>query len=474
MLNYLKKCKLSNISFIVLTTLGSCLFNITYADTLNEAIHHSLLINPEAIFSANNGAANLFSEQSKTPHQNKLDTLLKGLLLTQAEVAHTIAPLKAHDLSLQVVNDFLSVVYQEKRLDLARANLRFYRMIYLDNPSQKSLEKILTPRLAEAEAEVLKSQNLLHQSQKQYAKTVGKWPNKLQAPFAPENKDLPQSVGQAIEQGLDNYLYVLSSQDEAYDKSDYDDLGRLDYNKNHKDHLLKKQSMLEFSKSIRASWDEWTEAGIKANTLKKEVAELSLLRDNQLASFKKDGTLVRALLDAEKALYKKQLSYNRNEFKEQAARFCILDSTGNLHAFINSSSIETVENKPSTTSLEILADLDKISLPYPDYKPQFDSDIPNTMSANEEPSVGALNGTASIARSPCYVSAGTFKNKANAVALVNRLNSLGFIAFMKTEEKGSSVFIGPYDYPRHASIGMKRLKDIAHVQGSLIMTSSIG
>lgn len=485
MLKYLKKFKLSNISCFFLASLWSFFINTTFADTLNEAIQHSLLTNPEAIFNASKGSSSFFSEtQTKNLSHDKLDNLFKGLALNQAEVAHPKVPGRAYDLSLQVVNDYLLVVFQEKRLEIARANLRLYRMIFLENPKQKALEKTIIPRLAEAEAQVLKSQSILHKAQKQYAKTVGKWPNKLKSPVVPENKSLPQSVGQAIEQGLDNYLYVLSSQDKSYDESDYENIGLGDYNKAHKEHLLKKRSMMEFSKSIRASWDEWTEAGIKANILKKELAELSLSRDTQLATFKKGVATVQELLDTQQALYQKQIAYNRSELKELAARYRILDSIGTLHNFINSNpSVDTAENRPSSTSPEILADLDKISLPYPDYKPQFSSDITNTMSMNLELSVNTVatkvpsnnnNSVPGIALSSCYVSAGTFKNKANAIALVNRLSSLGFIAFLKTEEKGSSVLIGPYDYPRHGSIVMKRLKDIAHVQGVLIRTSATG
>jgi adhesin transport system outer membrane protein len=376
-------------------------------------------------------------------------------------------------------------------------------MVFLENTNDKSdkssklKEKTIASYLAEAEAQVLKAQSILHEAQKQYAKAVGKWPNNLSAPFVPDNKDLPQSVAQAIEQGLDNYLFILSSQDKP-SASEYANNGLEVFHEKqkHKAHQINR-SVLEFSNAIRASWDEWTEAGIRTNTLKKELTEMGLNRDNQLSSYKKDKGSVKNLLEAQKALYKKQIAYNKSELRELSARYLILDSIGTMQNFINVStnaaeSENNVENSVNTTSPEI-ADLDKIDLPYPDYKPQFNTSLADTMAMNtamntelnsstlpaaeatpNKTEANSSNSASPIALKPCYVSAGTFKNKANAVALVNRLQGLGFMAFLKTDQRGSSVLIGPYDYPRHANVGMQRLKDIAHVQGVLVFNAGVG
>ncbi|MGQ3889407.1 SPOR domain-containing protein [Legionella sp. CNM-1927-20] len=67
-----------------------------------------------------------------------------------------------------------------------------------------------------------------------------------------------------------------------------------------------------------------------------------------------------------------------------------------------------------------------------------------------------------------YITAGHFKTKANAVALVSRLKKLGFKVLIQPLTQGTSVLIGPYDFRPHAVISMKELRNIANVQGALI------
>jgi hypothetical protein len=130
MLNNLKKRKQSNISFFFLASLWSLTLPVS-ADTLNEAIQHSLITNPEVIFNSNERASSLFSDaSSKNIKHDKLEPLLKGLALNQTDCSHSKVPGLGHDLSIQVVNHYLLVVYQEKRVEIAKANQRLYRMVF--------------------------------------------------------------------------------------------------------------------------------------------------------------------------------------------------------------------------------------------------------------------------------------------------------------------------------------------------------
>ena len=225
--------------------------------------------------------------------------------------------------------------------------------------------------------------------------------------------------------------------------------------------------MLELSKSIRAAWDEWTVLGLKLNMLRKELAEVAMLRDAQQEAFKEGKASAIELLEAQGKLYQAQIAYNRYEYKEIQARFYILDSVGSLLTHINAPPIEqdkTMEIGAKDTDLratEALAEMDKIANPYPDYNFEFNVDLDDNMSLFKDPLV-------SNPKSPWYISAGYFDNKANAIALVNRLNALGFMASSIISKKGINVIVGPYDFPRQARTGMRRLQEMAHVQGVLM------
>lgn len=435
MLNYFKKRRQCNMSLVFLASL--CFTAMpAIAEDLREAIQHGLVTKPAEIF--------IFGSAENTQHA-RLDHIFNGLKLNRQDSLHaspTSPSSVTNDLALQVVDHYLSVFFKEKRLDLAKANLRLHRMVFLENPKDKAIAS----RLAEAESTVLSAQKCLYEAQKKYAKVVGKWPGQLTLPQIPDSMAMPSSVGQAIEQGWDNYLFLMSYMQKPNSKP-----------------LIKKRSMLELSKAIRSDWEQWTAAGLGTNTLKKALSETTTLRDKQLEAFKQNKLPALALIDAQSSLYKAQIAFNISEYTELKARYHILDSVGTLLAFINTSPTSNIANKEkeeiSKPAEVVLSDTDKLAYPYPDYKPQFHAELLNSMSG-QKPLSDLL--------SPCYVFAGTFKNKANAVALVNRLTELGFMAILKTEPLGSSVLIGPYDYPSHATIGMNRLKDMAHVQGVLI------
>lgn len=447
-----------------------------FAESLGEAVQHSLISNPEVIFNSNKD----FLVNSKIPGQafaGEQGGIFNQLKFNPPEESKLKPPGVANDLASSVVKQYLLVMLNEKVLELARTNLRVNRTVYLAVKSQKTSgikgrieQKKVARLLAQAESNLIAVQANLHEAKKQYAKVVGKWPNKLSWPRVPANTDLPSSVGEAIEQGLDNYLSLVSSQQGI--NSNFDVLA-LDFSEKQTAPKIKKRSMVELSKSIRASWDDWTATGLKLNLVRKNLAAVTQARDADQEKFKDGKCTPLALLNSQKLYYQTQIEYDRREYRELAARYEILDSIGRLLPYINMSVPEELANDDSGNSVDTinLTELDKISSPYPDYKPQFASEIAMSMDMPELAitKIDKNNDTSALSAA-WYVSAGTFKTKANAIALVNRLKGLGFIVFIDTQPKGSSVLIGPYDYPRHAAIGMERLRDIAHVQGILVKT----
>lgn len=454
-----------------------------FSVTLGEAVEHSLISNPEVIFNSNKG---MFAN-SKIPGQTfpgEPGSAFSKLKFNQHDEAKLKPQGVANDLASGVVNQYLLVMLNEKLLDLARANLRVNRTVFLTLKSQKTSRKTgsgerkkIASQLARAEANVLSAQTSLHEAKRKYAKVVGKWPGKLVWPQVPANTDLPSSVGQAIEQGLDNYLFLVSSKSGEYDVNYQNpDALALGFTGKPATPKIKNRSMVELSKSIRASWDDWTVTGLKLNQVRKNLAIINQTRDANQEKFKVGKCTPLDLLNSQKIYYQTQIEYERREYRELTARYRILDSIGKLLPFINTSLPGGMASAESVNPLDAvtLTEVDKISWPYPDYKPQFSPDIANSMEITELVSARIDKNNESPAMSSAwYVSAGTFKNKANAIALVNRLKGLGFIVFMETQAKGSSVLIGPYDYPRHAAVGMERLRDIAHVQGILVTARQV-
>jgi adhesin transport system outer membrane protein len=465
MLNYLKGSGM-RITLVATTLLVSLPM---FAESLCEAVQHSLISNPEVIFNSSKEFL-VNSKLSGQAYPGEQGGIFNQLKFNPPEEPKLKSPGVANDLASGVVKQYLLVMLNEKLLELARTNLRVNRTVYLALKSQESSgikarieQKKVARLLAQAESNLIAVQANLHEARKQYAKVVGKWPSKLIWPRVPANTDLPSSVGEAIEQGLDNYLSLVSSQHGINSNPDVLALG---FSEKHVTSKIKKRSMVELSKSIRASWDDWTATGLKLNLVRKNLAMVTQARDANQDKFKEGKCTTLDLLNSQKLYYQTQIEYDRREYRELAARYEILDSIGRLLPFINTSVPEGLANDDTGNSFDPvnLTEMDKISSPYPDYKPQFGSDIAMSM---EIPELATKNADAPLS-SAWYVSAGTFKNKANAIALVNRLKGLGFIVFIDTQPKGSSVLIGPYDYPRHAAIGMERLRDIAHVQGILV------
>ena len=485
-----------------------------FAETLSEAVQHSLISNPEVIFNSTKdlslaegvhkarGAYNTTLDLNASYSRSRTDTLetaekntvntakskpvgqakfsepnnlFNQLKFNQNEEPRLKTPGVASDLALGVVSQYLSVMLQEKLVNYAQVNLRLNRSVFLTVKQQKGLKKNnrvaldkVAAQVAKAESNLLRAQARLHQAKKNYAKVVGKWPSKLVWPLIPANSDLPSSVGQAIEQGLDNYpTEAFANTTEVH----YKNPGLVSFPENKKNYQIKNRSIIDLSKTVRISWDEWTTTGLKLNTLRKRLVAANLTRDTNQEKFKAGKGTWLNFLKSQKTFYQAQIAYECGENAEIVARYRILNSIGKLLPFINTNVSENLSSNEIGSSFKttILPEMDLASYPYPDYKPRFRDELVNAMEITALASAKShINKTASVSAHAWFVSAGNFKSRANAVALANRLKGLGFIVFMETLPTGSSVLIGPYEYRGHAVIGLERLKDIAHVQGILV------
>lgn len=445
------------------------------ADTLSEAIQQGLIAHPDMLLSANNTLPLAKSAERWHAHSGLgLDNHARQQHFTPAAaLALGNQSLPSKDLTRQDVNDdfvlgiinrYLYVLRSDKLLENAQLNFRLHRSVYMalsqekDNSSAHQAElRQVRARLAAAELAQMHAESVRHKAKTAYARVVGRWPTRLEWPEKPDSHDLPASVGQAIEQGLDNYSVSASAE------------GR---------QALKRRSMIALSDAIRQSWEDWTAIGLQINPLQKRLVATEELRDALKESFMQDKNNAIALLDAQTAFYEAQNKYVIISARDLSARYRILNSVGKLMPFVTRLNEDEVNMEGATdvassaqSALLQMADSDKTSLPYPSYKPEFQAQLEKTMqvTALSMPGVAAKpDELASKRSSAWYVSAGHFRNKANAIALAEKLKALGFMVDVKTRDQDSSVLIGPYEFRRHAVKGMSRLKETAHVRGVLV------
>lgn len=444
------------------------------ADTLAEAVQQSLITHPDVLLSSSNtlpkhsGAWHPgLNLNDASAHGANVFSSTASLALTSA--AARVNELKrqdiADDLALGVVNRYLDVLRCNKLLEAAQTNFRLHRSIYITLSQQKdssaahrSQLRQVRARLAKAESAQLRAETMRHTAKNIYAKVVGRWPMHLEWPAGPTSHDLPDSVGQAIEQGLDNYAMPVSTNPDT--------------------RKMERRSIIALSRAIRESWDDWTAAGLQLNSLQKQLSAAEENRNELKEQFRQGNASALHVLDAQANSYRLQKEYINVTSRELVARYQILNSIGRLTPFVtqcDEQDAQLAATNDTATSAEStllqLAELDKADYPYPSYKPQFQEQMAHMMQ------VTALNmpSLTTVAQVPAskyslawYVSAGDFKNRANAIALTERLKTLGFMVVLQANKNSSSVLLGPYEYRTRALRSMKRLKETAHVQGVLV------
>lgn len=209
------------------------------ADTLNDAVQHGMISNPDVLYntakslSARQGIdkakgayyptvdlnAGFGREWSENPTTQAIDgpgarTLnrtesyieMKQNLFAGGGIVNEVKrnenlfqaqKLKtqgvAEDLALDVVNRYLQVLLHEKLLGYARTNLRAHRSVFgmIKERSDAGLSREAeldqaAARLALAEANVISAEANLREVKINYAKVVGKWPENLLYPRVPK------------------------------------------------------------------------------------------------------------------------------------------------------------------------------------------------------------------------------------------------------------------------------------------------
>lgn len=438
----------------------------------------------------------------------------------------------AEDLALEITKDYLAVLLHERLYVYSIENLKAHRAVFKMIKERATAGITRTAevdqanaRLALAEANKISAQANLQEVRINYAKAVGKWPENLQWPRVPSRKNLPGSLTKAIEKGLDNHPTVKSSYADikqakaqyevaraAYfpevnlvlnssknknlgglsGPNDYDTAAiRMNYNtfrggadsahiretayQVQEAYETKNRALLQLKEAIRLSWNAYVSSTLRLTPLKRHVIASRKTRAAYQDEFKVGKRTLLDLLDSQNEYYESQIELARGENDEMLSRYRILNGMGCLLKYLNLRLPVNVVNNDvfSSAQTNILLNKNMDEIPYPnttDNPMVLTHPVQNMETTPLTKSMIDRNTTYPQQVTPklWYVSVGSFKDRNEAVALVKRLNGLGFSSFMSPYRDLLSVFVGPYEYRGHAGNGMERLKELAHVQGVLV------
>ncbi|HAT2063717.1 TPA: TolC family outer membrane protein [Legionella pneumophila] len=438
----------------------------------------------------------------------------------------------AEDLALEITKNYFAVLLHERLYAYSIENLKAHKAVFKMIKERATAGITRTAevdqanaRLALAEANKISALADLQEVKINYAKTVGKWPENLQVPHVPARKSLPNNLARIIEKGLDNHPTVKSSYADIKEaKAQYDvaraayypevnlvlnssknkNLGgligpndsdtvavRMNYNafrggadaariretayQVQEAYETKNRTLLELKETIRLAWNAYVASALRIQPLKQHVTASRKTRTAYQDEFKVGKRTLLDLLDSQNEYYESQIELARAENDEILSRYRILNGMGCLLKHLNLRLPVNVVNNDvfSSAQTNILLNRKMDEIPYPnntDNPMVLTHPVKNMEKTRLTKSMVDKNTTYPQQITPklWYISAGSFRDKNNAVALVKRLNGLGFTAFMSPYKDLLSVFVGPYEYRGHAGNGMERLKELAHVEGVLV------
>ncbi|HCF9881744.1 TPA: TolC family outer membrane protein [Legionella pneumophila] len=438
----------------------------------------------------------------------------------------------AEDLALEITKNYFAVLLHERLYAYSIENLKAHKAVFkmIKERADAGITRTAevdqaNARLALAEANKISALADLQEVKINYAKTVGKWPENLQMPHVPARKSLPNNLARIIEKGLDNHPTVKSSYADIKEaKAQYDvaraayypevnlvlnssknkNLGgligpndsdtvavRMNYNafrggadaariretayQVQEAYETKNRTLLELKETIRLAWNAYVASALRIQPLKQHVTASRKTRTAYQDEFKVGKRTLLDLLDSQNEYYQSQIELARAENDEILSRYRILNGMGCLLKYLNLRLPVNVVNNDvfSSAQTNILLNRKMDEIPYPnntDNPMVLTHPVKNMEKTRLTKSMVDKNTTYPQQITPklWYISAGSFRDRNNAIALVKRLNGLGFTAFMSPYKDLLSVFVGPDEYRGHAGNGMERLKELAHVEGVLV------
>ncbi|TID99433.1 agglutination protein, partial [Legionella pneumophila] len=416
----------------------------------------------------------------------------------------------AEDLALEITKNYFAVLLHERLYAYSIENLKAHKAVFKMIKERATAGITRTAevdqanaRLALAEANKISALADLQEVKINYAKTVGKWPENLQVPHVPARKSLPNNLARIIEKGLDNHPTVKSSYADIKEaKAQYDvaraayypevnlvlnssknkNLGgligpndsdtvavRMNYNafrggadaariretayQVQEAYETKNRTLLELKETVRLAWNAYVASALRIQPLKQHVTASRKTRTAYQDEFKVGKRTLLDLLDSQNEYYQSQIELARAENDEILSRYRILNGMGCLLKHLNLRLPVNVVNNDvfSSAQTNILLNRKMDEIPYPnntDNPMVLTHPVKNMEKTRLTKSMVEKNTTYPQQITPklWYISAGSFRDRNNAVALVKRLNGLGFTAFMSPYKDLLSVFVGPYEY----------------------------
>ncbi|HHF7379480.1 TPA: TolC family protein, partial [Legionella feeleii] len=297
----------------------------------------------------------------------------------------------AEDLALEIINRYLLVILHEKLYGYAITNYHAHRAVFgmIKERSEAGVSREAEvdqadARLALAESNKISAEANLQEARINYAKVVGKWPGKLVWPRVPTHQDLPRSLGEAIERGLDNHPTVRSTYADVKEaKSQYDvaraayyprvdfvlsasqnrnldgligpnndrmAMIRMNYNlfrggsddanvrqtayEVQEAYELKNKALIDMKESVRLSWNAWTASGLRLNPLRRHVVASRETRSAYQEQFKVGKRTLLDLLDSQNEYYQSQIELARGINDEVYSRYRLLNGMGRLLCYL--------------------------------------------------------------------------------------------------------------------------------------------
>lgn len=412
----------------------------------------------------------------------------------------------AEDLALEITKNYFAVLLHERLYAYSIENLKAHKAVFKMIKERATAGITRTAevdqanaRLALAEANKISALADLQEVKINYAKTVGKWPENLQVPNVPVRKSLPNNLARIIEKGLDNHPTVKSSYADIKEaKAQYDvaraayypevnlvlnssknkNLGgligpndsdtvavRMNYNafrggadaariretayQVQEAYETKNRTLLELKETIRLAWNAYVASALRIQPLKQHVTASRKTRTAYQDEFKVGKRTLLDLLDSQNEYYQSQIELARAENDEILSRYRILNGMGCLLKHLNLRLPVNVVNNDvfSSAQTNILLNRKMDEIPYPnntDNPMVLTHPVKNMEKTRLTKSMVDKNTTYPQQITPklWYISAGSFRDKNNAIALVKRLNGLGFTAFMSPYKDLLSVFVG--------------------------------
>jgi adhesin transport system outer membrane protein len=444
------------------------------AEGLNDAVQHAMVSNPELLFnraksfSAKNainvakGAyypnvrlnAGIGEERSMNPTTRAIQGGGSGRTLTRKESsielnqnlfaggslegevernrylyeAQRFSTLGvANDIALEVIDNYLNVLLQQRLLRLARSNLEAHRYVFgmikqrsSAGISRKAELEQAEARLALAESNKIAVEGNLREARITYAKVVGSWPRNLSAPKAPSRSELPPNLKVAIQEGLDNHptvkssyadvkeakaqykvakanhfprvdLVLSASRNENLDgligpNSDNLAMVRVSYNlfnggadqarqketayQVQESFEVRNRSIIELKQAVRLSWNALRTTTESLPPLRRHVVASKKTRAAYKEQFKVGKRSLLDLLDSQNEYYQAQIDYVTAKKNNKFAKFRILNGTGELIEYLSVRIPVNVLNNDALTSHErmnhVLLNGDIEAVPYPD------------------------------------------------------------------------------------------------------------